>query len=110
MPSISGGGLAAERASMSVFRRAFKLALEDRPVSDSPAIDAVQPGAANLRDGIEAHIATLPTSDPLARAWADITEYQRTHADTAALIAAFGVTDTWTDQLFRDAMTIEAGG
>lgn len=108
MPTLAGGRLLAERRTMRVFRWAIIKVLVARDVTESPNMAATYPSAANLYAAVMAHRATLQPDDPLAVNFDNITQFVRTSPDVAAFTQFLGVGDAWVDQVFRDAMAIEA--
>lgn len=85
------------RNSAEVYRRAFRLALQQTPYGDT-----------NLLIAIEAHAATLDPYDSVRMAWEDVTIFERTHPDMS-MFSALGMTDEQIDDIFRLAQSIEAG-
>lgn len=91
--------LAREREAMQPYARAFFAALALLPM----------PGFLHMLDAYTQHVASLPPYDPL-RIWDQrVTIILRTHPDMEAFGAAFGLTDTALDQIFRVAIAIENG-
>jgi hypothetical protein len=85
------------RSGVKVYRRAFRLALQQTPYGD-----------ANLLVAIEAHVATLDPYDSIRMAWEDVTIFERNHPDMSMFLA-LGLTDEQIDDIFRLAQSIEAG-
>lgn len=108
MPTLEGGRLLAERKTMRVFRWAMIQVLLVRPVTESPNMDALYPSARNLYAAIMEHRDTLEHDDPLSVNFDNITQFVRTSPDVSAFTAFLGVDEAWVDQVFRDAMAIEA--
>lgn len=104
--------LAARRARMRAFRRAFRAELQSRPVSEIPALAAAVPGAPHLLAAADAYAASLDPFTGAGAVWRDVTEFLRLHPDMALFTAAppngFGVTDAWLDDVFEKAMERDA--
>jgi len=98
---IAAEELEAERAGMHAYRRAFNAHLAT--ISPIGSLTATYPDATTMLELVEAHCATVPA---LAQARADITIYQRTHPDVESLRAAFGLSETEVDDMFRAAMAL----
>lgn len=133
---VSQNNLEHERRSMRVGKSAFRDALASRPISDSPVLQALFPppappavesrtfeDAVDLFAGADETLiiglasslgqdatALLQAHALFRRRWRDITTYIRLHVDVAAMAALFAVSETWVDDLFRDAVAIEAAG
>ena len=102
----AAAALAERRAGMRAYRRAFNQAL------------AVMPGlggVGTLADDLAAIEDGLPAAHPLRRARRDVIQYQRDHADMAALSAVLlpasspAERDAIIDRVFAVAMAIERG-
>ena len=94
-----------ERQGMRVWRRALNQVLAERAPDEAPGIPS---SGESLLESVNAFAASLPASHPLRVAREDIVEYVRTHPDAESFRAILGVSDAWLDQLFRDAMALEA--
>lgn len=88
---------AKARDTMKVYRRAFRLALQQTPYGDT-----------NLLVAIEAHVATLDPYNSVRMAWEDVTIFERNHPDMS-MFSELGLTDEQIDDIFRLAQSIEAG-
>lgn len=94
--------LAAERAAMVPYVRAWRAALKLLPA----------PGYAHLLDRIEDLIASARALDPYADLviWADsVTQIERDHPDIEGLGALVGLSPVQIDAICRLALAIEAG-
>lgn len=85
------------RNVMRVYRRAFRLALQQTPY-----------GETNILVAIEAHVATLDPYNSVRMAWEDVTIFERTHPDMS-MFSELGLTDEQIDDIFRLAQSLEAG-
>lgn len=101
-------GILTERQTMRAYRLAITQALLTRPVTDSPAMNALYPAAPNLYFAIREYRDTLAHDNALAMALDNITQYIRLHADAQGIQTFLGVDDVWMDDLFRSAIAIEA--
>lgn len=108
MPSLGNGALLAERREMKAHRIAIMQVLVSRPVTDSPTLAALYPDAPDLFAAIYLYRDTLQPSHPLRMAVDHIIQFIRLHADAMGIQSFLGVSDAWMDDLFRDAMAIEA--
>lgn len=96
------------RATMESFRRSFRVALSERPVSDSAPLATLYPAAPHMLDALDSHVETLPEYHPLKEAWRHVVQFERPHPDIRAIfIDQLMVSDTWVDELFERAQEVE---
>lgn len=99
MPEFGQNRLANERKTMTVYRRAFILALRNLP---DPSGEAPHMLAA-----LEALAATQDHYSDLNMALRDVTIFERNHPDMVAFGTSLGMSETQIDDLFRLAIHIE---
>ena len=86
------------RNNIKVYRRAFRLALQQTPYEDT-----------NLLVAIEAQVSTLDPYDSTRMAWSDVTLFERNHPDMS-MFSELGLTDEQIDDIFRLAESVEIAG
>lgn len=105
---IAAEELARQRAGMKAYRRSFRAALAERPISESPALGAAVPGAPNMLVALDTYVDALDPYDPQAMTWRDVVQFERANPDVDAFfVAALGLSDEWVDDLFERAQEIE---